>query len=282
MGKIGIVTDSTADLPVEYYKDNDVVMVPLVVRFGEELFKDWIDIKPDKFYSRLKSVEVLPKTSQPSAGDFIEAYKSLSETCDQIISIHISSKLSGTVQSAQAAKQELKDVPITLIDSEQASIMLGAIVMKLVKAREEGATKDDLVALAESYKKKGKIFFVVDTLKYLELGGRIGKASALLGSMVLIKPILVLEDGEVTFRTKVKGTKKARRELVSLVKGYVDEHLKDDVFLIIGTTDNPELAEGLKSQIDDEGITYDDYITGTVGSVIGTYTGPGAYAVAVL
>lgn len=281
---IGIVTDSTADLPVEYYESHNVTMVPLVVRFGDEVFRDWIDIKPDEFFKRLKTSNILPKTSQPSAGDFIGAYEKLAgEGCEHIISIHISAHLSGTLTSAKAALQDFKKVPVTLIDSEQTSALLGAFVMELAEAREGGASLDDLLRVAERCKRRGKIFFVVDTLKYLELGGRIGKARALLGSMLSIKPILTLEEGVVTPVAKVKGAHKARRELISLLKREVAKRPPGDkVKVLVASTDNPAEVPLLEEAIKEAAVRYDELGRGQVGAVIGTYTGPGTYAVCVL
>lgn len=282
--KIGIVTDSTADMPAEFYRQHDVRMVPLVVRFGDDVYKDWIDLEPDGFYKRMKASDILPKTSQPSVGDFTKTYEELiAEGCGQIISIHISSKLSGTIQSAQAACRIIQGAQVRLIDSELTAVILGRIVEELAKARDQGVSFDDLVHMAERYRNSGRILFVVDTLKYLELGGRIGKAQALLGSLLSVKPILHLERGLVAPRAKVKGAKRAKRELVSLVKEEIKARRdKSEVKVMIAYTDNPEIVDELKALMEEAAIDLEDLRVGQIGSVIGTYVGPGTYAIGLI
>jgi DegV family protein with EDD domain len=285
--KIGIVTDSTADLPLDYYKENDVVMVPLTVHFGDEIYKDWVDMPPDRFYPTMEvsvAAGILPKTSQPPAGDFVKAYTALAaKGVEHIISIHISAKLSGTLQSAKGATGIFKDVPVTLIDSENTALLLGSFVKELVAARDAGADVDEMVAVANRCKEWGKMFFTVKTLKYLELGGRIGKASALLGTLLSVKPLLTLEDGSVNAKGKASGTKKAMAEMANLIK---EESLKrpegTKAKLILAYTDNPDVLATAKAAVDAAGVKYDEVIQGQVGSVIGTYVGPGAYMMCIL
>jgi DegV family protein with EDD domain len=285
--KIGIVTDSTADLPLEYYKENDVVMAPLTVHIGDEVYKDWVDMPPDRFYPTMEAsvaAGILPKTSQPPAGDFVEAYKALAaKGVDHIISIHISAKLSGTLQSAKGALGMFKDVPVTLIDSENTALLLGGFVQELVAARDAGADVDEMVAVANRCKEWGKMFFTVKTLKYLELGGRIGKASALLGTLLSVKPLLTLEDGSVGAKGKASGAKKAMAEMAKLVKAESDKRPEGyKSKLILAYTNNPEVLETAKAAVDAAGVKYDKVIQGQVGSVIGTYVGPGAYMMCLL
>lgn len=285
--KIGIVTDSTADLPVEYYEQNNVVMVPLTVHFGDEVYKDWIDMPPDRFYPTMEAsvaAGILPKTSQPPAGDFVDAYKALAGTgVDHIMSVHISSKLSGTMQSAKGAMGIFKDIPVTLIDSEITAGLLGSFVKELVFARDSGADIDEMIAVANRCKEWGKLFFTVKTLKYLELGGRIGKASALLGSLLSVKPLLTLEDGLVGVKGKASGAKKAMAELIGFVKEETDKRPPaQHTRLILAYTDNPEVMDQLQTLADQAGIKYDEIDRGQVGAVIGTYVGPGAYMIGIL
>lgn len=285
--KIGIVTDSTADLTPEYYKENDVIMVPLTVHFGDAVYKDWVDMPPDRFYPTMEAsvaAGILPKTSQPPAGDFVEAYKGLAEKgVDHIISIHISAKLSGTMQSAKGATGIFKDIPVTLIDSEITAGLLGSFVKELVEARAGGADVEEMIAVANRCKEWGKFFFTVKTLKYLELGGRIGKASALLGTLLAVKPLLTLEDGVVNAKGKASGANKAMKELVGFLKVESDKRQKSQKSrLILGYTDNPEIMDKVKGLIDEAGISYDTVDKGQVGSVIGAYVGPGAYMIGIL
>ncbi|MFA5867399.1 MAG: DegV family protein [Actinomycetota bacterium] len=285
--RIGIVTDSTADLPLEYYTKNDVVMVPLTVHFGDEVYKDWTDMPPDRFYPTMEAsvaAGILPKTSQPPAGDFVETYNDLAtKGVDHIVSIHISAKLSGTLQSAKGATGIFKTVPVTLIDSENTALLMGSFVKELVAARDAGADADELVAVANRCKEWGRMYFTVKTLKYLELGGRIGKASALLGTLLSVKPLLTLEDGAVNAKGKASGAKKAMTEIANLVKGESDKRPADyKSKLILAYTDNPEVLDLAQAAVDAAGVKYDSVERGQVGSVIGTYVGPGAYMIGIL
>ncbi len=285
--KIGIVTDSTADLPIEYYKENKVIMVPLTVHFGDEVYKDWVDMPPDRFYPAMEAsvaAGILPKTSQPPAGDFVEAYQALAASgVDHIISIHISAKLSGTMQSAKSATGIFKDVPVMLIDSEITAGLLGSFVKELVAARDNGADLEEMLATANHCKEWGKLFFTVKTLKYLELGGRIGKASALLGALLSVKPLLTLEDGVVEAKGKASGTNKAIKELIGFVKEQGEMRPKEQRRrLILAYTDNPEMLDKLQGLVDEAGIPYDTVDLSQVGAVIGTYVGPGAFMIGIL
>lgn len=286
--RIGIVTDSTADQKVEFYDSyKDLVMVPLTVHFGTEVYEDWREMAPDAFYVKMiKSVDagVLPKTSQPSAGNFVDAYKKLADDgVEHIISIHISSKISGTIQSAKAATGMFTDIPVTLVDSENTAGLLGAMVKELAEKRDAGASLEDLLALVNYGKEWGKLFFTVKTLKYLELGGRIGKAQALMGTLLSVKPILTLTEGVVTPAGKASGTKKAIKEIASLVKKHIESRPNGHpVHLLLAYTDNPEIIDTLKVATYEAGVEYDELQISQVGAVIGTYVGPGAFMVGVL
>lgn len=273
MPKIAIITDSTADMPLSYYGENGVTMVPLIVRFGEDMYKDWIEMPPKKFYTMMNAVDILPKTSQPSVQDFIDAYSKHSD-CDHIFSVHLSSKLSGTYQSADIARKSI-DIPVTIIDSKLASIGTALIVRELVKARNEDKGVDEMTSIAEELINKIKILFCVDTLKYLELGGRIGKASALVGSILNIKPILTLEDGVVVPFKKVKGRKKLYKEIIDAMKETSSQTLNVGII----HADAPEIVSELEERMNAEGIKHNMLIKSEIGSVIGTYVGPGTFGV---
>lgn len=276
MDKVALVTDSTADLPLSYYSSNDVWMVPLTVRFGEECFKDWVEIEPRSFYDRLSSDDVLPKTSQPSVADFTNIYQKLAKEYDHIISVHLSSKLSGTIQSAEVAKEDTQ-APVAIVDTKLASLGTGMVLDALVKARDEGKSKEELVKLAWDICIKVKDLFTVDTLKYLEKGGRIGKAQALVGSLLNIRPILTLEDGIVVPYKKVKGKNKMFKEMVDAIAEYAKKGKK----LKIGFAhaQNPEAIRRLKEELRNCKVDFASCIESEIGAVIGTYTGPKAFAV---
>ncbi|MBS3909002.1 MAG: DegV family protein [Actinobacteria bacterium] len=273
MAKIAIVTDSTADMALTYYDENDVTMVPLMVRFGEEAYKDWIEMPPEKFYPMLRSSDILPKTSQPTVQEFIEAYSKY-ESYDHIFSIHLSGHLSGTIQSADIARQNV-NVPVTVVDSKLASVGTAFIVNEAIKARNAGQNVAEMTALIDALVRDTRLLFCVDTLKYLELGGRIGKAQALAGSILNIKPILTLEDGMVVPFKKVKGRKKIFKEIVELLSAQSAERLTIGII----HADTPEAARELEEHIKDAGIAYDLVLATQIGSVIGTYVGPGAFGI---
>jgi len=276
MEKIAIVTDSTADLPLSYYEKHNVEMVPLIVRFGEEAYKDWIDLGPKKFYKRMRGTDVLPKTSQPSVAEFTEVYEKVAAGAERILSIHLSSELSGTVQAAEMAS-EMVDVPVKVIDAKMASLGTGLIVNAAVKAKEAGLPAEEVIEAAERATEKIKIVFMVGTLKYLHLGGRIGKAQALVGSMLSIKPILTLEEGIVVPYKKVKGTKKAYAEM----KQFFLDNLtgQGDLHIGFAHADCPDGLQKLKEAIEGETARATSVMESEIGCVIGTYVGPDSFAV---
>lgn len=275
MKKAAIVTDSTADLPLSYYEEHEVFMVPLVVRFGEESHKDWIEMPPSRFYQRLRSSSILPKTSQPSVADFAEIYRKLASQYEHIVSVHLSSKLSGTVQSAEIASQDV-DVPVTIVDTKLASLGTGMVLDTLVKARDAGADGKEIADLAWDISGRIKILFTVGTLKYLEMGGRIGKAQALVGSLLNIKPLLTLQDGIVIPYKKIKGTKRVYEEMVAFLK----QNIGSGGLLHLGLAhaDCPAAIVRLKEMVEEAGVKPGVLIESEVGAVIGTYTGPDSFA----
>lgn len=274
MPKIAIVTDSTADMPLSFYEENSITMVPLIVRFGEDTYKDWVELPPKKFYTMLMLADALPKTSQPSVQDFIDAYEKHSD-CDHIISIHLSSKLSGTYQSAYIAAQNV-GTPVTVIDSKQASVGVTAIIKEIIAMRDKGKSVDEIVQFVDQLIGKMSLLFYVDTLKYLEMGGRIGKASALVGSILNIKPILMLEDGVVAPFKKVKGRKKVNREIIEVLKTAGNGN---KLKICLMHADDPRSIEELETLMRQEGLDYELLIKSELGSVIGTYTGPGTFGI---
>jgi len=284
--KIGLVTDSTTDRPLDEYKEHDIVMVPLVVRFGDELQRDWIDIDPEEFYRRMRASAVLPQTSQPAVQDFVDAYRNLvKKKCDHIISIHLTSKLSGTVRSAEAAANMVKDeIPVTVIDSEVISLLLWAVILRIDAARRAGEGFDKIIELVNECKRRAKLFFMVDTMKYLEKGGRVGKAQAFLGQMLAIKPILTLTDGGTpTPQAKASGTKAALREMLALVKREIDARPVDqEITLLTAHADSLDMLAYLEGLIKEADLRHNNKITGWIGSVVGSYVGPGTIAIGIL
>ena len=195
MSKICIVTDSTADLTPAQAEGLGVTVRPLSVVFGDKVYLDGIDIRPETFYSMLASSNTLPTTSQPSPGEFVEVYERLfSEGCDTIISIHLSAGLSGTSQAAQQAAEHLgKDIRV--VDSRSISVGVGVQVMAAAEAVKAGKSVEEVLEAIEVSRQNHEVLFTLNTLEYLAKGGRIGKAKSLLGSLLNIKPIIRVDNG---------------------------------------------------------------------------------------
>jgi len=279
MARVGIVTDSTCDLaPLELAK-LDVAMVPLKVLFGDETFLDWIDLQPTEFYEKLKKAQVLPKTSQPSPADFLATYRRLAEDgCESIVSVHLTSALSGTFESASMAAVD-SPVPVRVIDTKRVTQALGLVVKATVQARDEGLDFEAVAQRAEDVAKQMRLFFVLDTLEYLVKGGRAGKATGLAASLLNIKPVLTFNsDGIIEPFKKVKGRKKAISELAAHVAEESRElgHLRVSILHACSEEGAAELERELLAT----GADIEIASIGLVGSVVGTYAGPDALGVA--
>jgi len=272
--KITIVTDSTCDLPIELIQKYNISVVPLYVRFGEKVYREGIDITGNEFYQRLKGT-ISPSTSQPSPQDFITVYQELNQDDNSIISIHISSKLSGTVQSAIMAKNELNLEKIEIIDSLQTSISLGMIVLEAAKLCQGQKSKNEIINSISKLIHEIRTIFTVDTLEYLQKGGRIGKAQAFLGSILDIKPILGIQEGEVIPLAKVRGRKKMFSEVIEKIKEDIGTK-KINVGLV--HANSQELGLKLKDLMY-EHFQIKECIFSQIGAVIGTHTGPGTLGV---
>ena len=206
-----IVLDSTADFPDAQIRFPNMRVVPLYVRFGAESFRDYVELDPHGFYERLRTAPELPTTSQPTPQDFISTYHALAGY-ERIYSLHISSKLSGTFQSAQLAAEEAGGDRIRLVDTESASIGIAMLALDLQRLLERGTDDAEIDALIARHRDSAVILFTVDTLEYLAKGGRIGRAQAFAGSLLKVKPILTIDEGEVVPVTRVRGRQKALEE----------------------------------------------------------------------
>lgn len=269
---IRIVTDSTADLPRELIEELGITVVPLNVHFGDEVYKDQVEISTDEFFHKLQHGDVMPKTSQPSPGDFLEVYKELSAEGDSIISIHISSELSGTHNSAMLAKGMLPEADINVFDTRKVSGGIGLFVIEAARAVKAGKSKEEIIAMLENMQEKVRVIFILDSLEYLEKGGRIGKASAVLGSMLSLKPILTIEEGIVHSKEKARGFKKAKKRMVEM---FAETNIAtgSDVIILYGESETEAVAE-IRDALVVTGKTQ-DILVSRVGAVIGTYSGPG-------
>lgn len=279
MSAVGIVTDSTCDLTPQELKSLGVEMVPLKVLFDGETFLDWTDLAPAEFYAKLEGAAVLPKTSQPSPADFLAVYQRLAEAgCEAIVSIHLTSALSGTFESATMAAVD-SPVPVHIVDTRKVSQAVGLVVKAAVAARAEGQTAEQIAEHATRVSESMRMYFVLDTLDYLVKGGRAGKAQGLAASLLNIKPVLEMNaDGIIEPFKKVKGRKKALHELALHVAEDAAERGRMRVALLHACTD--DCGADLIAELESTGADLEIESVGLVGSVIGTYAGPRAVGVA--
>ena len=274
-GGTAIVYDSTADLPVP--ERDSWRMVPLTVHFGDEEVRDYVDLTVDEFYARLQSSPEHPRTSQPSPGAFAAVYAELLETYDHVVSIHISSKLSGTVGSAQAAA---RDFPgrVTVIDSLNVSMPLALAVLRVQQALDGGVPPAELPAVVERARRSCDCLFSVPTLEYLQRGGRIGRAQALVGSLLGVRPLLAIEEGEVVPAGKVRGADRVLPALVDELVRRSADHPEIDV--AIAHAADPHAAAELERLVCAARGGIRSVRILTLGAVIGAHAGPGALGLA--
>ena len=274
---VRVVTDSTSDLPPDVVQELGIVVVPLHIHFGEETYEDGVTISKDEFYRRLITGEILPKTSAPASGAFTDAYEALATETDEIISIHISNKLSATYQSALLGKEDVKaDCRIEVIDTWQASIGLGVLVIRAAEMAKQGASLDDITQDIRSAADRTQFFGVLDTLEYLHKGGRIGMAATLLGSILSVKPIVGLRNGLAHPIERVRGRAKALDRFCEMVASY---GAVSSVALAY-TTDREEM-ERLVTRLS-QFFPGDRILCSQCGATLGTYLGPNTVCVGLI
>jgi len=267
---IKIVTDSTADIPVQLAKELGITVVPVYLRFGDEVYRDVVDISQGEFYRRLINDPVHPSTTQPTPQDFIDVYKELSKKADGIISIHVSSKLSGTCNAALRGKEAVgKECPIEVIDSQVVTMGLGQLAIAANTLAQSGKSLQQVVEEVKQMIPSIHVFGLLDTLKYLALGGRIGKMQALLGSMLNVKPMLTIKEGVLTPSGRVRSRAKGIDILVDFVKNKAEIQ---DLAVIYNTTldEAQALIKRLGAVFPEEKIRL-----ARLGPALGVHTGPG-------
>jgi len=274
---VKVVTDSLSDITSDIAQGLGITVVPLTVSFGRESFLDRITLTTDEFYYRLAHDANWPITTQPPPGDFINVYNKLAQETDEVLVITLSTKLSGTYQSALQAKSMMeKECRIEVIDSETVVMGLGLIVIAAAKAAQAGANLDEVADLVRRAMLKSHAVMLFDTLKYLAKGGRIGKAQGLLGSLLSVKPILTIRDGEVSPLTRVRSRAAGIDYLYNFIAGFSNiEELAVEHATTLDDADR--LVERLSSLFPKERI-----YRSTVSPVVGTYAGPGVLSVSVL
>jgi DegV family protein with EDD domain len=270
-----IVLDSTADFPGAPARFPNMRDVPLYVRFGTESLRDHVEISPGDFYARLRAAAELPTTSQPTPEDFLAAYRDLEAAgYERIYSIHLSAKLSGTFQSAVLAAAELGGDRVRTIDTGTASLACAMLALAIQRRLAGGTTEAEVDALVERFRRDVGVVFTVGTLEYLQKGGRIGKAQALAGSLLNVKPILAIHDGEVVPVGRVRGRQKALEEFARVF----GEATRDEPGLrvAIAHADAPEWVDVLTDLVTKTRPQAEIELVETLGAVVGTHAGPGA------
>jgi DegV family protein with EDD domain len=273
LNSIAIVTDSTADLPPELTRSRAITVVPLTLNFDGKSLLDGVDIRPDEFYSRLHSVTTHPTTSQPSPGRFAEVYRSLLADHDAVVSIHISQKLSGTYESARQAAGMTDPKRVRVIDSELVSMSLGLITLAASSLAASGADAGAIEAKVVDMRSSIQTYFSVATLEFLRRGGRIGRASALLGSVLQVKPVLCIRDGLVTPLERVRTFERALNRVVELTREVDRGH---GVCVIVGHAGAEADAERIGRELDS---IADTLMIQPLGPVVGAHAGPGVVGV---
>ncbi len=274
---VKIVTDSLSDITDDLAQELGITVVPLTVFFGHESFLDRVTITTDEFYHRLVYGTVWPTTTQPPPGDFVNVYNKLAKETDEILVVTLSSKLSGTYQSALQARDMMEGkCRIEIIDSLKVAMSLGLIVISAAKAAQAGANLDEVADLVRKAMPRSHLIAYFDTLKYLAKGGRIGKAQGLLGALLSIKPILTVKDGEMSPVTKLRSRAAGMEYLYNFVAGFSKV---EGLAVEHATTpdDADKLVERLSSVFPKERI-----YRSTISPVVGTHAGPDALAVSVL
>jgi DegV family protein with EDD domain len=267
-----IVLDSTADFPEAPERFPNMRVVPLYVRFGEESFRDYEELAPPEFYARLRTAPALPTTSQPTPQDFLSAYESLAGY-ERIYSLHISSKLSGTFVSASLAAGEVGGDRVRLVDTESASVAIAMLALDLQRLLERGTTDEEIDAVAGRHRSDAGLLFTVDTLEFLAKGGRIGRARALAGNLLNVKPILTIEDGEVLPLTRVRGHRKALEDFRKRFEAATTD--APGLYVGIAHADAPDTVEELRALVQTSRPSAEIELVTTLGAVVGTHAGPG-------
>ncbi len=278
--KVAIVTDSTANIPPEWAEKYKIVVAPLVVVWGSEELKDGIDLTPQEFFERLSNEKVMPTTSQPTPGSFKQIYEKLGAEGFDILSIHISSKLSGTLNSVEQAKGMLPDLNIEAVDTHTTATGQCMPVLLAAQAAAAGKSLSECKEIAENAAENTYLVLAVDTLEFLHRGGRIGGAQRFLGAALNLKPILeVTPEGSLDGIDRVRTSKKAHKRLVEIIKEKVGDRSPVTIGMThaVAEEDVKKVLELIKAEIDVK-----DTFIAWASPVIGVHTGPKMIGIAVM
>jgi DegV family protein with EDD domain len=261
-----VVTDSTSDVPDEWRKSHDIEVVPLKVMFGEESFRDGVDMNNEEFFARLASSTKLPTTSAPSPGDFAELYARLAKDHDGCISIHIARSLSATAEAARVGAQSVEGFRVNVVDSETVSMPMAF----LCRVAAECATLEEATAAVEKRTSKSRVLALLDTLRYVEMGGRVNRATAMIGTLLDLKPLLLMQDGEIKSLDRVRTRSRAIPRMVEFFeKDLPVEHV--GVVHAQAPEEAEQIAADLRRSHPDLEVP-----VGQIGCVLGTHVGPKA------
>jgi DegV family protein with EDD domain len=268
-----VVLDSTADFPDAPERFANFRVVPLYVLFGQESYRDYDEIDPSEFYARLQTSPELPTTSQPTPGDFLAVFEELAPHYEHILVLPISSTLSGTYASAQAAGEMLGGDKVRVIDTRTVSAALALLAIGVQRRLEAGTTDEEIDAFVERFQREHRLLFTVSTLEYLAKGGRIGKAAAFAGNLLNVKPILTIRDGEVVPLKRVRGNAKAYAEFSDLFESTTTDSPRLEIGIAHAAA--PERMEALRELVEHVRPHARIEIATTLGAVVGTHAGPG-------
>lgn len=261
-----VVTDSTSDVPDEWRKSHDIEVVPLKVMFGEESFRDGVDMNNEEFFARLATSTKLPTTSAPSPGDFAELYTRLAKDHDGCISIHIARSLSATAEAARVGAQSVEGFRVNVVDSETVSMPMAF----LCRVAAECATLEEATAAVEKRTSKSRVLALLDTLRYVEMGGRVNRATAMIGTLLDLKPLLLMQDGEIKSLDRVRTRSRAIPRMVEFFeKDLPVEHV--GVVHAQAPEEAEQIAADLRRSHPDLEVP-----VGQIGCVLGTHVGPKA------
>jgi DegV family protein with EDD domain len=265
-----VVLDSVSDYPEAPSRFPNMRFVPLYVRFGDDTYRDYVDLGPGEFYEKLR---LSPTTSQPTPQDFVAAYEELARY-DRIYSLHPSSKVSGTFQSAEAAAQQIGGDRIRTVDTLTASLAIAMLAHAIQRRLAKGTTDEEIEALVERFRQECHVIFTVETLEYLQRGGRIGKAAAIAGALLNVRPILSVDDGMVTAVARVRGRQKAIAEF----ERRFAESTTDvpGLRVAIAHANAPDWVGTLSELVWRVRPKTEIEFTSSLGAVVGTHAGPGA------
>ncbi len=270
-----IITDSTSDLPLDFVEENKIHIVPLNIHLQDSLYKDGVDIQPSELYYRLRTEDIFPQTSQPSAGEFMEIYQTLKPD-DEVLVLCLSSELSGTYQSAEMARDmvaEQIDAEIHVVDSRSVSLGLGMQVIHAQKCFAEGKDMAQTLYELAEIRRRMRLIFAVDTLEYLARGGRISQLSKRLGNLLQLKPVLHLEEGRIEVLDKVRTRSKAVQRMLEVFYKEASQAQQVVILHIDAPTEGQQLAQKVQEYY------HGPLLLAQCGAVIGSHAGPGTVGI---